>query len=65
MTPQRAHLALEPQCPLHQEGFRTLAKDIGTHELTGKKDGLAHLLMPLPGGQQWKIVVLILVQSVE
>ena len=37
MTPQRSHFALEPQCPLHQEGFRTLAKDIGTPELTGNK----------------------------
>ena len=37
MTPQRAHFALEPQCPLNQEGFRTLAKDIGIPELTGKK----------------------------
>lgn len=37
MAPQTPHYALEPQCPLHQEDFRTLAKDIGTPELTEKR----------------------------
>lgn len=33
-----AHFALEPRHPLHQEGFRTRAKDIGTLNSQEKKN---------------------------